>query len=514
MSATESEPAASWHHRVVATVRRGAPWLADACRAPWAALEWNLRKTLYLWRGRRGDCPCHDPSDAGASGGAHCLAVLGWRKPERFRRICPLLERNERGWCCTVGPERVRPYWGRVARTALVWTGLLYLIAGVGAFGLFRRAGLASLGPLDVLWPGRWDRIPAARAALFRERGIQAARQGEVAPALLSLASAWRINPDDYETGLLLAKLESTAGVHAFSDWHFQELLARFPGQAERTAQAWHDQLFASGQWRELAQLCWWRLPEGGRHAARWQRSLLFALQAGHGAADFQAREGASLRARDPGLADLVSILALAQAGEVKAALDRLGPESPDEISPLLRRLRIEWLAAWGDARRAEAELTRAAGHFPPFELAALTYLLSSRSGDATLQRADFRRLWRTLPDDAELDRIFSLLLATRDHAALHETVAQLHRLPAHRRPAARTVCWLVATACGEDRLAAELADAVPAAAQAAGVRFFRPAKDSGAQAVRTAGALLLNTLPLGRETAYALLRGAASGMR
>lgn len=273
-----------------------------------------------------------------------------------------------------------------------------------------------------------------------------------------------------------MAKLESTAGVHAFSDWHFQELLARFPVQAERTAQAWHDQLLTGGQWRELAQLCWRRLPGGGPHVARWQRSLLFALQAGRSAADFQAREGASLRSQDPGLADLVGILALAQAGEMKAALERFGPESPDEISPVPRRLRIEWLAAWGDARRAEAELTRAAGHLPPFELAALTYLVSRATGDATLSRADFRRLWRTLPDDAELDRIFALLLATRDRTALRETAAQLHRLPALRLPAARAACWVVATACGEARLAQELADAVPAATQAGGRDALFPA--------------------------------------
>ena len=112
--APESDAQGSqWKERWRRLTRATPRWIADTLRFPFSAVYWNARKWIYVRRGRTGECPCHDLSDTGVAGRTHCVAVQNWHSPVRFRAICPLLVKNELGWCCSVAPSGVRPFLRR-----------------------------------------------------------------------------------------------------------------------------------------------------------------------------------------------------------------------------------------------------------------------------------------------------------------------------------------------------------------------------------------------------------------
>lgn len=93
------------------------------------ALLLNVRKDRWIRSAGRTRCPCQHPSDSGRAGETQCEAVISWRTPERFRFLCPNLQRYGREWRCGVDRAAIRPYW---ARALLIWFVLL-LIAWVPA---------------------------------------------------------------------------------------------------------------------------------------------------------------------------------------------------------------------------------------------------------------------------------------------------------------------------------------------------------------------------------------------
>ena len=92
-----------------------------------------------------------------------CEAVLHWHRPERFRRVCPLLERGVDGrWCCSVAADGVRPFWGIAARAVLLVSAGIFLVVTLGAWGGLRIIGYP-VKHYQVAWPPAWRALAVVR---------------------------------------------------------------------------------------------------------------------------------------------------------------------------------------------------------------------------------------------------------------------------------------------------------------------------------------------------------------
>ncbi|MBX3749213.1 MAG: hypothetical protein KF897_03910 [Opitutaceae bacterium] len=442
MEQSSPPPSLDWAHRLHA----GRGWLADLLRLPLSALHWNTVKTWYVVRGRRGHCPCHDPSDSGAPGRTRCLAVLHWHSPARFRRVCPLLVSTEHGWCCRAAPAQVRPFWGRVlAVTALL--GLAVYIAGsLAALGLLHRAGYDQLRYTDVIWPGNWGRFKVVQAHYYRALGDEALRRRDYRQAQMAYATAMATAPD-YPSGLALAILSSYAGNYAYSDSLFIRLRHEFPAEHERTAVAFHDQLLGSLRLRRLADLCLAGLVHPDRSKLPWVRLLVFVATEGRFASDLE-RDRAEVIARLPaGARGLLRAHALAETGKQPAALAALAAIRPADGSWFYVAA-IQAMVRMNAIEPAQLSLYAHGHEIAEFDRAYLQYLITWQRGDRELAHGDFRALLPFARDPLLVDRICGLLIATRDQAALGQLWAEVQKHP--REPQA-LVALLTAARVGGD---------------------------------------------------------------
>ncbi|HSH96633.1 MAG TPA: hypothetical protein VK968_20965, partial [Roseimicrobium sp.] len=180
---------------------RLANWLEDAVHCIWGLLYWNVRKSVYVLRRRRGRCPCQDPSDFGTAGLAHCDASLHLNQPIRFRHVCPLLVAGPggKGAFCSVPAAQVRPFWGR----ALKFFGGSALVLYLAATSLFyvgmRTTGVNTLSWHQVAWPGSWGEIPHERSKFFFKRAMLACARLDYREAYQSMATALEQDPQNYE---------------------------------------------------------------------------------------------------------------------------------------------------------------------------------------------------------------------------------------------------------------------------------------------------------------------------
>ena len=133
----------------------------------WALLYWNARKSIYRARRGQGTCPCQNPSDSGVAMKTGCDVAAGWAKPERFRRVCPLLQKSETGaWVCSVNATDVRPFWARtLAYGSATGLGVWLLMVAV-IFGGMHAIGY-QVTLRQVVWPPAWHELQAVRADLF-----------------------------------------------------------------------------------------------------------------------------------------------------------------------------------------------------------------------------------------------------------------------------------------------------------------------------------------------------------
>ncbi|MBP7481934.1 MAG: hypothetical protein KA788_05305, partial [Lacunisphaera sp.] len=126
----------------------------------------------------RDDCPCQTYADSGHALDARCDAVLHWRQPDRFKRVCPLLVQTPQGWRCGVNAESVRPFWGRALLYGAGLGLLLYLAGTLLVFGLLRSARYEA-SYLAVVWPPRWGELRRAQENLYVARAQQALQAGQ-----------------------------------------------------------------------------------------------------------------------------------------------------------------------------------------------------------------------------------------------------------------------------------------------------------------------------------------------
>ncbi|MDF3058787.1 MAG: hypothetical protein K0R17_3002 [Rariglobus sp.] len=429
----------------------------DGLRALWAMFYWNVRKSGYVLRGRKGRAPCQNPHDVQDGLTPRCEAVWNWEGPGRFHRVCPFLVRKPEGWRCSVPSTRVRPFWARAMGTYTLLALGLYLGAAGGLWLVWQAAGYQEIAWADVIWPGRWERVKPAQAEYFRKQGRTALQRGDYPAALLSLSTAETFVPGSYEERLLLARLWAQTGNVEFANRYFMGVAADFPDRAAEAATAWHDQLLASGQLAALADLCLQRVGASGEGAPEslWEYSLVFALEHGRLAKAMGAGQSPAMDKLPARTRGLIAVLAHWQRGERDEAARRLEAMRFKRDEPLAVRCQVEWLARLGRAGEAGLVLNRHAATLAEFERAALRYSIDIAAGDRDAARANFIGLLREPLTRAQADRLCGLVITARDGASLRRTPGFFALEPLKGDASTQAAFWVAALACREPALVA-----------------------------------------------------------
>lgn len=407
--------------------------------------------------------------------------------------------------------SEVRPFWGRAVLFYLALLFVGYFSGATVALKVFHRVGYNRLTYGDVVWPGHWSRFAWIQAKYFREEGLRALRTGDFGVALLSLSTARHLAPDDYQTGLLLGQLWSAAGSYGYSDAVFELLQRDFPEKAESTAISFHDQLLVSQRFDRLADLCLQRLVAGSKQTEEWERSLFFAVDHGRLAAKFSAAHAAEVAGLPPRITFLLQTYALWQSGKLDAAIARLTPYKVGTGSTVFMRVQIEALARLG----RPDEATTLLNHYAPalggaFEYSALQYVITVSRGASHLVQSDFLLLLRRPLSLAEFDRICALLVASGDRESLPRLRRHFRNPVLAGSGLAYAEFWMAALVCGDQEsveFAAREVLRVEKHALPAGKKIdFLSEDPTNPVGVRT----LLNTVPLMRETIFALVAESA----
>lgn len=254
-------------------------WFGDFFRSITAPWYWNARKTLFALRGRRDQCPCHNPSDSGTPGETRCEAVTYWSKPNRFAtRICPLLVKNAAGeWRCNAGPAEVRSFWLRQAGLQGGAVAVAVLLGALALWGTMRAVGF-QVSLRQIIWPPAWHELTEVRARFFLDKSRQAFAEGNYREAANSLVVAFEMNPNDYEIALTLAEFFQS-GRPRMVDPFFQHLFQIHPDRRADTARIWYQSLLQRGSLDGLAALALRQLTAGGEEAPVWTHALIFAVR-------------------------------------------------------------------------------------------------------------------------------------------------------------------------------------------------------------------------------------------
>ncbi|MBS0663412.1 MAG: hypothetical protein JSR48_09105 [Verrucomicrobia bacterium] len=363
-------------------------WLADFFRLAWGLLYWNSRKSWFRLRRGRTACPCQSPSDSGRALETQCEAMVTWQKPERFRRVCPLLVHTPQGWRCSADTADVRPFWGR----ALGYYGgtILgtYLALALAVF-IFLRAVGYPVSIFQVAWPGSWHRVGQARGWYFTERARQAFAANRTAEAVLYLSNAYEFDPSNYAAGLTLAKVLQS-GQPIASNRIYERLYREHRPQQEATAEDWFRALLARGDFPGICALAKDRLLHDTPTASAWMRALVFASEQSASDQTLRSiREVPALAAWRP-LID-AELLALAgRKAEARAALDR---PNWDQIPPYGVYYRISRLIEAGSIFQALDVLGTSAGRLDPETTCTLQLEAFARQDAQRLRRQLFERL-------------------------------------------------------------------------------------------------------------------------
>ena len=340
-------------------------WIGDCLRFYWALFYWNSRKTWFRLRGaQRDDCPCQTYGDSGQAFDSRCEAVTHWHRPERFRKVCPLLVETPQGWRCSVNAESVRPFWGRAVVHGLLLIVGLYLAATVAVFAALRLAHYET-SYLMVAWPPRWSELRLAQEKLYANRAQQALRNGNYAEAILSLEMVTQLNPRNYPAGLALAGLNQLAGQPTVADHIYERLLRDAPDQRRQTAQIWFRNLLARAAYPEMKGLAVLMLNEDPAERAAWLNTLLFACR--------QTADAGYLGmvlAENPNLADwcteLIGTEQMLLQNQIDRALPRLTRVPRSGANGYIPYYQVDRLLRHGDPSRAADMLRACEGLLPP----------------------------------------------------------------------------------------------------------------------------------------------------
>lgn len=309
-------------------------WIADFFRIAWSFLYWNARKTIYRLRGTRGQCPCHHPSDSGRAGETACVAITHWNNPARFQHVCPLLQRTAAGtWRCSADRADVRPFWGRAAAFFGTIGLTAYLLATLAVF-IFLRGGVGyQVTYPGVLWPPAWKKFTSIRTDFFLKKYQSEAATGDIRAALMSLSTAYNLDPSNYAAGRQLAQFWQVSQP-GLSDRIYIRLLLDHPTEAEDTAQVWFRALLARGDFDGIEKLAAARITAAPDEASAWLSAFLFANERTRDAAPrHQLEASPKLPPAGRFLFSLSTDLEILKPPAARARLVRAASEAVDALS-------------------------------------------------------------------------------------------------------------------------------------------------------------------------------------
>ncbi len=202
---------------------------------------------------------------------------MSWNEQIRFRRVCPLLVKTERGLRCSVDTANVRPFWGRALGYYGGTIAGIYLLSALGAFAFLRTVGYP-VSVLHLLWPGSWHRVGEVRGWYFMNRAEKAFAAGQPGEGMLYLTNAYQFDPHNYHVAVVFAQ-KSQLNNPVISDQIYQRLLAEFPSERGTTAQLWFRALLARGDFAQIEGLAAEQILSGSPDAPVWMRALIFATR-------------------------------------------------------------------------------------------------------------------------------------------------------------------------------------------------------------------------------------------
>lgn len=254
-------------------------WLGDFLRLWWALLYWNARKSWYRLRGPgRTRCPCQNYSDSGRALETQCDAVVYWRRPARFRRVCPLLVETPAGWRCSADARDVRPFWGRAAAYFGGAILVCYLAATLAGFALLRQVGYP-IGYASLLLPTRWSDIRRAQEAVYAARAERELAAGNFSAAILALEVVHQRNPRNEAAALGLAQLWQISGRPHLADAVLARTVAAAPEHRAALARNWYRMLLSRGDFAQIKPMAFDLLVTDAPQRVPWLNALLFACR-------------------------------------------------------------------------------------------------------------------------------------------------------------------------------------------------------------------------------------------
>ncbi len=348
-----------------------AGWLTDFFLFWWALLYWNVRKTWFRLRGaHRDSCPCQHYSDSGHALDSRCVAITHWRRPERFRRVCPLLTQTKDGWRCGVDAERVRPFWKRAALFGGAAFATLYLAGTLAVFAFLRSANY-EISYATVAWPPLWSELRGSQEKLFAARAQQAIAAGNYPAALLALQRVCELNPRNYPAALALASLSQVSGQPFVAEHIYERLMRDVPEQRPATAQIWIRPLLARAAYGQIKPLATAMLTEDTNRREAWLHCLLFAVRQ---TGDHAALE--EILQHHPGLpewcVELVRTELLLMQDRHEQALVRLVRVSSRPASAYQPYFQVDRLIALGRLDQSNEIINAYGAHLPADEAAFL----------------------------------------------------------------------------------------------------------------------------------------------
>ena len=478
-------------------------WLADLFRLAWGLLYWNSAKTRFrLSRGRR-RCPCQSPSDSGRAFETTCEASLTWHRQERFRRVCPLLQRTASGDLrCSVNTADVRPFWRRAVLLVGGTAAALYLVATLGYFSLQRVIGVP-VSYTTIAYPPHWPRLDLARSEYFAKRADRALLSGQIGDAEKSLTLAYALDPTNYPAALKLALLYQHSQP-TLSDNIYARLLHEHPARRPVTATAWYQALLLRGDFPTIVPLATTALTVDSVHEAAWTNALLFALRR----APIEKLETLAASAELPAAPRALLQLELI-ARTRPAAVARRSLIGASVASPYFDYFRISRLISLGFAADAR-NLLRSAPSLGARDRAALSLEAAAALGWENVVDAEIDRLLANPPGPVAREILAVHLIQYPDRARLARVFTALasHPLPANDAGYSASMALLAAAGVNQDP--ARFKEAADTVQQLAGPRFRNRAQIESFFLTPTRNARIETILPalqpLSPELNYALL--------
>jgi hypothetical protein len=403
-------------------------WFSDLGRGAWALVALNTRKALFRWRPGVLPCPCQNPSDSGRANQTACDPVASWHRPQRFRRVCPLLcQQPDGAWKCSVDAAQVRPFWGRAA----AWGGggaLAVWIAATLAVFVFLRSVGYPVRYRSVAWPGGWPQIREARARYFFALAERDLRENNAVGASMALSQSYDLDPRNYAAGRILAQLWQPGGTEILNRL-YRQLMADHPQLRAPTAQAWFQALLQHGDFATIGTLAQEELAAEPAEAGPWLNALLVASRR---TGDPSALQRA-LAAPPPQPAFVAQVCRLElelRAADPAGARARLARAAAAAEAPFLEYYVIDQQIHAGWTDDALWQLDHAGRLLAPRDRATLSLEVSASLGWRVILAGQVRELLAGGVSAPLVEMLGAHLIRHPDAAVLAEVCAAVDRHP------------------------------------------------------------------------------------